>query len=119
MAAAVQKVEGGAASPPSTQPTSITSWILRLGGLAFIDAIFLWFLPQMLYDGYYSLAVAVTVVTLLINVAFLFERFYPLRWISPGLALMILMVVYPVFFTFFVFRFFSHLFLFLSLTGFV
>ena len=101
MTAAIQKVEGGA-TPPSTQSTSLSSWIFRLIGLAFIDGVFLWFLPQMLAQGYFPLAIATGVVTLLLNAAFLFERFYPLRWISPGLALMILMVVYPVFFTFFV-----------------
>ena len=99
MATAIQQMGGGAPAPP-TRSTSLASWVFRLAGLAFIDAVALWFLPQMLSYGYYSLAVAVGIVTLLINFVFLFERFYPLRWISPGLALMILMVVYPVFFTF-------------------
>ena len=38
-------------------------------------------------------------VTVWLNVVFLSERYYPLRWISPGMALMALMVVYPILFT--------------------
>ena len=38
-------------------------------------------------------------VTLGINVIFLNERFFPLRWMAPGLTLMALMALYPVLFT--------------------
>ena len=73
--------------------------MLRLLALAVIDAFAIWFLYQLLDDGVIYLALTVGIITLLINVVFLREDLYPLRWMSPGLALMILMVVYPVLFT--------------------
>lgn len=72
---------------------------LRLLGLALVDAFALWFLYQLMRDGIWFLAAAVAIITLAINVVFLREGLYPLRWLSPGLSLMILMVVYPLLFT--------------------
>ena len=72
---------------------------LRLLGLALVDAFAFWFLYQLMRDGVWFLAAAVALVTLGINVVFLREGLYPLRWLSPGIALMVLMVVYPLLFT--------------------
>lgn len=72
---------------------------LRLLGLAVIDAFTLWFLYQLVIDGVWFLAAAIAIITLGINVVFLREGLYPIRWLSPGLTLMLLMVVYPVIFT--------------------
>jgi len=71
----------------------------RLLGLALVDAFALWFLHQVVIDGVWFLAAAVAIITLGINVVFWREDLYPLRWLSPGLALTLLMVVYPLFFT--------------------
>jgi len=68
-------------------------------GLALVDAFALWFLYQLMRDGVWFLAAAVAIITLGINVVFLRDDQYPLRWLSPGLALMVLMVAYPVLFT--------------------
>jgi len=72
---------------------------LRLLGLALVNAFALWFLYQLMRDGVWFLAVAVALITLGINIVLLREDQYPLRWLSPGLVLMILMVVYPLLFT--------------------
>lgn len=72
---------------------------LRLLGLALVDAVALWFLYQVVIDGVWFLAAAVAIITLGINIVFLREDLYPLRWLSPGLALTVLMVVYPLVFT--------------------
>jgi ABC-type sugar transport system permease subunit len=90
---------GGAAAPPTDRPPSIVSWLLRLAALAIIDAITIWLVYQMLGDGHGFFAILLALVTIWLNVVFLSERFLPLRWISPGLALMIMMVVYPILFT--------------------
>ena len=47
-------------------------------------------------------AILVAAVTLLINAAFLIEGLYPYQWFSPGLALLILFIVYPTIFTIYV-----------------
>ena len=72
---------------------------LRLLGLAAVDAFALWFLSQLVRDQAWFLTAAVAIVTLGINLAYLREELYPLRWLSPGLALLVLMALYPILFT--------------------
>lgn len=74
----------------------------RLVSLALIDAFTIWFVYQLVVDGNLFLAVLITVITLLLNAFFTSPRLYPYRWFSPGLALMLLMVFYPLAFTFYI-----------------
>ena len=78
---------------------SVTSTLLLLGGLAIIDAFALWFILRLLADRVWFLAIALIVITVGINAAFLARNLYPFRWFSPGLSLMVLMVAYPTLFT--------------------
>src|SRR5215208_7196669 len=98
MSTATKLKPGGAqASPTSSFNTaSLTSWLLRLGGLAVIDASAIYLLYNMLQDGVWQLSIVIAIITILLNAIFLVEELYPLRWVSPGLALMVLTVVYPV-----------------------
>ncbi len=99
MSRAGEKVVEGAPVPSTTRPVAWPNLVLRLIGLAFIDAFAIWLVYQMFQDGIWQLAAVLAVVTVLINLIFLREDLYPLRWISPGLALLIVMVVYPILFT--------------------
>lgn len=90
---------GGPKGPLALFSGSVTSTLLLLGGLAVIDAFALWFLLRLFADRVWFLAIAVLVVTIGVNAAFLFPRLYPFRWFSPGLSLMVLMVAYPTLFT--------------------
>ncbi len=56
----------------------------------------------MVYDGYWPLAAVLALVTIWVNIVFLSGRFYPLRYVAPGLSLMVIMVLYPILFTFYV-----------------
>jgi ABC-type sugar transport system permease subunit len=76
----------------STRPLRL---IIRFSLLAILDAFSLLFIWTLVANGRYPLAAVVLVVTIGVNIAFLFERAYPFRWFSPGLALMIIMLVYP------------------------
>lgn len=102
MSAATQKVPGGAQAPPGAAPTSILSLLLRILALALIDGITIWLVYQMVFDGYWPLAATLALVTIWVNIVFLSGRFYPLRYVAPGLALMVIMVLYPILFTFYV-----------------
>jgi ABC-type sugar transport system permease subunit len=102
MGTAAQMVPGDAFTSPGAKPTSIASLIFRIVALAIIDAITIWLVYQMLGDGYWPLAAVLGLVTLWVNVVFLSGRFYPLRWVAPGLALMAIMVAYPILFTFYI-----------------
>ena len=73
--------------------------VLRLICLAVLDAFALWFFWKTLIDGVWFLAATIAIITIGTNVIFLREDLYPLRWISPGLALMLLMVIYPTAYT--------------------
>jgi len=67
--------------------------------LAIIDAFTIWLVYELIGGGATPLALTIAAVTIWINLIFLNEKYYPLRWISPGLALMIVMVAYPIAFT--------------------
>ncbi|RME54710.1 MAG: hypothetical protein D6790_16560, partial [Caldilineae bacterium] len=96
----MQREVGGAYAPPVSQTgPSLLSWIYRLVTLAVIDGAAIWLLYQMFRDGIWQLGLAIGIVTILLNVIFLWEELYPLRWISPGLALLIIMVAYPILFS--------------------
>jgi ABC-type sugar transport system permease subunit len=83
------------AQPQSNTPGSPVGIILRLIGLAIVDAFAIWLITQLFANQAWVFGILVVIVTVGINVFFLSERFYAFRWFSPGLALMILMVVYP------------------------
>lgn len=90
---------GQKGAPRGGAPSPVLSLIWRLIALAFIDAIAIVFAYAFFGGGLALAGVVLLVVTLLINVVFLIERLYPLRWISPGVFLLVLMVVYPVLYT--------------------
>ncbi|MBN2303325.1 MAG: ABC transporter permease subunit [Anaerolineae bacterium] len=82
-----------------------SSWFgtaFRLGALALIDAFAIWFVAQLAGEGEWILAGFVAVVTLGINAAYLLNGLYPYRWFSPGLTLLIIMIIYPTVFTVYV-----------------
>ncbi len=81
---------------------SASNYLIRLLGLAVIDTFAVWMVFMMVRDGVYPLAVVIAIVTILLNAIFLREELYPLRWMAPGLALLILMVIYPILFTVYV-----------------
>jgi len=92
-------VAGQKGAPRSGAPQSILSIIWRLIALAFIDAVAIGFSYSFFNGGLALAAIVLLIVTLLINVVFLVPGLYPLRWISPGVFLLVLMVVYPVLYT--------------------
>ena len=75
---------------------STSSWLLRAGGLIFIDASAIYLLYNMFNDGIWQLGLVLALVTVLLNIIFLRQDLFPLRWIAPGLALLIVIVVYPI-----------------------
>lgn len=92
----------GSEGPLALFSGSIVAILLRLGGLAILDAFALTFIYRLMGDGSYYLAFVIGLVTLGVNAVFLSEKLYPFRWFSPGLALMILMIAYPTTFTIYV-----------------
>ena len=78
---------------------SFSGMALRLLALAIIDAFAILLLYRLLYDGVYFIAVIILITTLVVNLINLSDRFYPLRWMSPSIVIIMTMVLYPIFFT--------------------
>jgi ABC-type sugar transport system permease subunit len=83
---------GGASQP-------LLSLLWRVFALVVIDAFAFAFAYALNDGGLLLAALVLLAVTFFINIVFLVERLYPLRWISPGLFLLVLMVVYPLLYT--------------------
>ncbi len=84
------------------RPTTASGTLLRILGLIIFDAFALFFIYLLLSDGYWPLAGIIGVITLVMNYIFLAPSAYPMRWMSPGLAFMLLISVYPILFTIYI-----------------
>ena len=98
MTAIEVKPDKGLGAKPERSATSAGT-ILRLLGLVIFTAFSLFFIYLLLSDGYWPLAGIMAVITLVINYIFLVPSAYPMRWMSPGLAFLLLISVYPILFT--------------------
>lgn len=67
--------------------------------LAIVDAMALFLIFAFATDGVWELAIAIGIITLIVDVINLRGDLFPLRWISPALALMGLMVIFPIAYT--------------------
>jgi ABC-type sugar transport system permease subunit len=79
--------------------SSLSRLALRLVALAIVDAFAVLLFSLLARDGLWLLAGILLFTTILVNVINLSNRFYPLRWMSPALAVILLMVLYPILFT--------------------
>ncbi len=76
--------------------------VFRLVALAVIDVSAIWIVSQLLNDQEWILVIFFAVITVGINAVFLIDGLYPFRWFSPGLVLLILMLLYPTLYTLYV-----------------
>ncbi len=65
------------------------------------DAAMLWLIWQLVQDGSYPLAAILVVPVVMITISFSVARLYAYRWLSIGLCLTVLFVLYPVLYTFY------------------
>ncbi len=81
---------------------SARSMLLRIFALVVIDAFGLQLALGLGSQFSLLLGIGIFILTAIINVVFLVDKLYPWRWLAPGVALMILMVIYPLSYTVFV-----------------
>lgn len=93
-----------AKEPPPGGLGSITlgSVALRLIGLMLFWAGASWLAINMFADGYWQFASIIIFITLVVTVIWLRPSAYPLRWMSPGLAFMLLISVYPIMYSIYI-----------------
>lgn len=68
---------------------------LKLAALGLLDAAAIWFGAGLFRQGSHWLLVFFVLGVAAVNVTFLTERLYPLRYLLPGLLFMAAMIVYP------------------------
>src|SRR6202158_1232645 len=77
-------------------PSILRSVASRAVALALLHPAAIWFGYRLAAADGVLVATIVLIVVAAINVVFLVDRLSPMRWLAPGLALMILFVLYPV-----------------------
>lgn len=82
--------------------TTVSGLLLRLLALVALDSFAVWFVYGLLIQGVTNFSIAFAIVIVLMNVIFLREEFYPLRWMAVGLAFLLLLAIYPIIFTVYV-----------------
>ncbi len=87
------------AGGPKGLPALLSGQILKILGLAIIDAFGLLIFYSFFFGGQTALAIVIAVITIGINIVAFVPGLYPLRWMSPGIAMMILLVIYPLLYT--------------------
>ncbi|MCU0479624.1 MAG: ABC transporter permease subunit [Anaerolineae bacterium] len=73
--------------------------VLKYGGLMLLDGFALILIYGFFYDGAGGLAVTIALITIMANVFVLVPSLYPLKWMTPGLMLASLLVIYPIILT--------------------
>lgn len=92
-----------AASPPKRISSDISPnpiWTyLTYAGLALFDALGIVFIIGFLSDDNLAIAAVFTVIVIGVNIITFIPALYPLRWMVPGLAMVTLLVIYPILYT--------------------
>jgi len=83
------------------QRTAKGTWI-RTIAVAIFDALIVFAIPQLVANRSWTLFGFLIGAAILVNWAYLSPRASAARWLTPGLILMAIFVVYPVFYTFYV-----------------
>jgi ABC-type sugar transport system permease subunit len=81
---------------PGAPPRPNWSLLARLAGVAMFDVALGIFARSFLQDGVRLPAGFAIAAAAIVTVIFLVPKLYPLRWIAPGLVLLLLFVIYPV-----------------------
>ncbi|MCA9894405.1 MAG: ABC transporter permease subunit [Anaerolineae bacterium] len=71
----------------------------RLVGVVLFDAYMGWLIVQLIGDGAYPLAAILTSIAVFVSAAMLIERMKAYRWMSIGIGLAMLFVLYPIIYT--------------------
>ena len=78
---------------------NVPALLIRLALLMLLDAFAITFAFHTFRDGTPAFGITILLIALVINIVFLRNNMMPMRWIVPGLALMVMMHIYPVMFT--------------------
>lgn len=87
-------------APASSLPSqSIFVTVLKFLGVMVLNAFTLILVYALFKDENFGLAAVLLIITLGLNVIIFVPSLYPLKWMAPGLALVVLLVIYPILYT--------------------
>ncbi len=99
MSAVKTSASGGASS---TGGSALIGRLVQIAILVAIDLFAAFLVINLARDGIWEFAIFLALVTLFVNVIQFRKELFPIRWISPALVLMGVMVIYPILYTVYV-----------------
>lgn len=75
------------------------SAILRIALLVVVDIGLIWFITQLMINGFYDVAVVLIIIVVFNTYVFLAPKAYPLRWMAVGLSALLLFAIFPIIYT--------------------
>lgn len=91
----------GSKGPLDALSNNLGRYVLVLLGLAVLDALGIWLLYRLLRDGAWPVALPILAILLLINILNLSPKLFPVRWHIPAGAIVILIIIFPMVYTFY------------------
>ncbi|MDX2141287.1 MAG: ABC transporter permease subunit [Chloroflexota bacterium] len=99
MAAIAGQAENfGGFSAPAPKWSTALQWLILL----VVDAFGVILAVSIGQDGNWFFAVAILLTLILVTIVIVIPRLWPLKWLSPALALMIILSVYPLLYTLYI-----------------
>ena len=84
---------------PRSNPSRLTSGIVRFVAVALIDALIALSIPGLLAAESWTLMGLIGVVAVMVNWAYLSPRTQASRWLTPGLIFLLIFLVWPIIYT--------------------
>lgn len=89
----------GSKGPLEALSKGIGAHIFVLLGLAVLDGLGILLLRMLLIDGAWAIAIPIAVILIILNVVSLSPKMIPVRWQIPVIAILILIVIFPIIYT--------------------
>ncbi len=83
----------------ASREASLFSTIITYGLLFLFNALALTLIYGFASDGNTAIAIVLAIIAIGATVIFFVPRLYPIRWMVPGLAFVLLLVIYPIYYT--------------------
>ncbi|MEV1009547.1 ABC transporter permease subunit [Streptomyces sp. NPDC049881] len=92
----------GSAAMTAARTRSPLAWAITIAALVVADLMTLAAVTSFFSEGTWYLAAAITVTVAGINVVALVPRLMPMRWLAPGIALLLLLTIAPQAYSFYI-----------------
>lgn len=91
----MDKTRQAEATPDDLKRKDLIGFLTRMAIMIAIDSFVIWFSYEQAKLGNYVTVTVLSMVALMLSFILLYKKGYPLRWMAPGLALLLLFNIYP------------------------